>query len=136
VTVLGPKGAPTPTVAARLLAPVSTMDTGGRRRRRRLAASLDLRDRYAVEIDRESAFELLAKRAEERSEQARPPSRTEEERADLASNARRPPRPSRARGGDAAFEAWPSRRPARSVARSAGTLIRGMLGTLREALTT
>ena len=53
--------------AARLLAPTSMMDTVGPDVVERLLAALALRDKYAIELDRESASELLSKRAAERA---------------------------------------------------------------------
>ncbi len=67
VTVLSPKGAPTPTVATRLVAPVSTMDAVDDAVVQDLIANGDLRDKYREEVDRESAAELLGARMEERA---------------------------------------------------------------------
>lgn len=69
VTVLGPKGAPTPTVAMRMVAPVSTMDVVDAATVQQLVEAGDLRDTYAEEVDRESAAEILAARMQ-RAEQA------------------------------------------------------------------
>jgi DNA helicase HerA-like ATPase len=127
VTVLGPKGAPTPTVAARLLAPTSMMDTVGPEVVERLLAASTLRDKYAVELDRESASELLAKHAAERAAAAESEARTEEE-AELLK--KRQKATSSSRRGDNAMEAM-AKSAARSVGREVGRqLIRGVLGTL------
>ena len=127
VTVLGPKGAPTPTVAARLLAPTSMMDTVGPDVVERLLAASELRDKYAVELDRESASELLAKHAAERAAAAEAAARSEEE-AELLK--RRSKSTSSPRRGDNAMEAM-AKSAARSVGREVGRqLIRGVLGTL------
>ncbi len=67
VTVLGPKGAPTPTVACRLTAPTSLMDPAGDDVVARLLADSDLAAKYAEDVDRESAREILEARAEERA---------------------------------------------------------------------
>lgn len=73
VTVLGRKGAPTPTVPTRLVAPVSTMDVIDDATLAQLIGAGDLQDRYAQAIDRESAAEILTARlaaAEETAEKA------------------------------------------------------------------
>jgi DNA helicase HerA-like ATPase len=127
VTVLGPKGAPTPTVAARLLAPTSMMDTVGLDVVDRLVASSQLRDKYAIELDRESASELLAKHAAGRAAAAEAEDRAGEE-AELLKRRKKATSPSRR--GDNAMEAM-AKSAARSVGREVGRqLIRGVLGTL------
>jgi len=127
VTVLGPKGAPTPTVAARLLAPTSMMDTVGADVVERLLAASQLRDKYAVELDRESASELLAKHAAERAAAAESDAQAGEE-AELLKKRRKAT--SSSRRGDNAMEAM-AKSAARSVGREVGRqLIRGVLGTL------
>jgi DNA helicase HerA-like ATPase len=127
VTVLGPKGAPTPTVAARLLAPTSMMDTVGLDVVDRLVASSQLRDKYAIELDRESASELLAKHAAGRAAAAEAEDRAGEE-AELLKKRKKATSPSRR--GDNAMEAM-AKSAARSVGREVGRqLIRGVLGTL------
>lgn len=130
VTVLNPKGAPTPTVAARFVAPVSTMDPVDAGTLAQLAASSELRARYATEIDRESAFELLSQRAEERAAQAAEAARAEEERAILAQREKTTTRTRSTSRGDSAFEAL-AKSAARQVGRDVGrSLMRGILGTL------
>jgi hypothetical protein len=62
VTLLSEKGVPTPVVHTRLRAPSASMtpapDVGA------LAKASPLQAKYGTEIDRESAYELLAKRVE------------------------------------------------------------------------
>ncbi len=62
VTVLDPDGSPTATVATRMVAPRSTMDPVAADQAAAVAATGDLGDRYATELDRESAREVLAAR--------------------------------------------------------------------------
>jgi uncharacterized protein len=62
VTVLGRKGAPTPTVPTRLVAPVSTMDALDDATVTELIRGGDLQGKYAEAIDRESAAEILTER--------------------------------------------------------------------------
>ncbi len=62
VTVLDPDGSPTPTVATRMVAPRSTMDPVTSEQAQQVAAQGDLGDKYAQEVDRESAHEVLAAR--------------------------------------------------------------------------
>ena len=59
VTVLTPKGVPTPLAATRLIAPDSFMDAIDEASRTELIAAGELRERYATPIDRESAHEIL-----------------------------------------------------------------------------
>nr|WP_274388157.1 helicase HerA-like domain-containing protein [Salsipaludibacter albus] len=65
VTVLDPDGSPTATVATRMVAPRSTMDPITDEQAAEIAASGDLGDTYAEELDRESAREVLAERMAE-----------------------------------------------------------------------
>ena len=72
VSVLDPDGSPTPTVATRMVAPRSTMDPVTAAQAHQVAAGGDLGDKYAAEVDRESAHEVLAARlatAESRAEE-------------------------------------------------------------------
>ena len=59
VTVLTPKGVPTPLAATRLVPPDSFMDAIDDASRAELVAGGELRERYATPIDRESAHEIL-----------------------------------------------------------------------------
>ncbi len=59
VTVLTPKGVPTPLAATRLIPPDSFMDAIDEASRTELIAAGELRERYATPIDRESAHEIL-----------------------------------------------------------------------------
>ena len=62
VTVLDPKGAPTPVVATRLVPPMSRMGPLTPEEIRRELAESDLLREYGTPVDRESAHEILAKR--------------------------------------------------------------------------
>jgi uncharacterized protein len=59
VTVLTPKGVPTPLAATRLVPPDSMMDAVDEATRAQLIASGSLRERYGTPIDRESAHEII-----------------------------------------------------------------------------
>ena len=59
VTVLTPKGVPTPLAATRLVPPDSIMDAVDEATRAQLIASGSLRERYGTPIDRESAHEII-----------------------------------------------------------------------------
>ncbi len=131
VTVLGPEGAPTPTVPCRLVAPVSTMDVVDEATMAELAAAGDLRERYAAELDRESAAEILAEREAQ-----------QEAEADAASEEANRPAPRGTRGRTAtrrgSSQAWGTAEDIvaaiaphgkKGLARRATKLLRGVLGT-------
>ena len=59
VTVLTPKGVPTPLAATRLVPPDSQMDAVDDVARAELIAAGSLREKYATPVDRESAHEIL-----------------------------------------------------------------------------
>jgi uncharacterized protein len=132
VTVLGPKGAPTPTVPTRLMAPRSRMDPLDAPALEQLARAGDLGARYAQRLDRESAYEVLERQAEERAREAERRAR-EAEAARPEATTRRPsgaPRPAPARRGDSPTEAL-VKDAARSIGREIGrSLVRGLLGNL------
>ncbi len=142
VTVLGPKGRPTPTAPTRLVAPVSFMSQVDPEVVRQLMAASPLRPQYAERIDRESAAEILAQRAEARAAEAAAHVRAEEEAAALAARERElaakqaAKRPStRATSTRRSTRASPTERmianAASSVGREVGrSLIRGLLGNL------
>ncbi|MFA9447097.1 helicase HerA-like domain-containing protein [Egicoccus sp. AB-alg6-2] len=140
VTVLGPKGRPTPTVPTRLVAPVSQMDTVDEATVQRLIEGSPLLARYAQRLDRESAAEILAKRAEEKAAAAVEHARSQEEADALArrekelvaeqQRTRRAPTGRRASNRDTATERM-VKNAAASVGREVGrSLIRGILGNL------
>jgi DNA helicase HerA-like ATPase len=59
VTVLTPKGVPTPLAATRLVPPDSMMDAVDAAARAELIAAGELREKYETSVDRESAHEIL-----------------------------------------------------------------------------
>ena len=59
VTVLSPKGVPTPLAATRLIPPDSLMDAVDEATRQQLLAAGALGPKYAQDIDRESAHEII-----------------------------------------------------------------------------
>lgn len=65
VTVLSEKGAPTPVAWTRLRAPESSMQPAPADATAAAVAASPFAARYGTAVDRESAYELLAKRAEE-----------------------------------------------------------------------
>ena len=137
VTVLSPDGAPTPTVATRLVAPVSTMDAVDAGTVAQLVAQGDLMAKYGDEIDRESAHEVLAKRIEERAAAAEAAERAEEEaelREKQQKEADRELRRRSSSRGQSAIErevGKAARQAARSMGREVGrSLVRGVLGNL------
>ncbi len=73
VTVLGPKGVPSPLVATRLVPPDSSMDAVDDTTRASLIASGDLAATYAQDVDRESAHELITARLDGAAEAATTP---------------------------------------------------------------
>jgi uncharacterized protein len=140
VTVLGPKGRPTPTAPTRLVAPVSHMGQVDDEVVRQLMAASPLRARYAEPVDRASAAELLAERAEARAAEAAAHARAEEEAAALARREKElAAKQSKARRSSSdtrrSARANPAERmianAASSVGREVGrSLIRGILGNL------
>lgn len=70
ITVLDPDGSPTPTVATRMVAPLSTMDPLTAEQTTQVAADGDLGDKYATDLDRESAHEILTARLDKAAEAA------------------------------------------------------------------
>ena len=141
VTVLGPKGRPTPTVPTRMVAPVSLMDPVDDATVQRLMAASPLRERYSQRIDRESAAEALAKKAEDRAAAAEAHERAAEEaealakrEKELAAEQKRTRTTSSRRTStrETATERM-IKNAAASVGREVGrSLIRGLLGNLRR----
>ena len=130
ITVLGPKGAPTPTVPTRLVAPVSQMDPADEATVRSLIDSSELAPKYREELDRESAHELLAKRAEERAAAA---AKAEAEQAAGEQAAGAP----RSSGRRTSSRQSATERAVKSAASAIGrevgrSLIRGILGNLKR----
>lgn len=144
VTVLGPDGSPTPTVATRLVAPVSTMDAVDAGTVTQLIAQGDLAAKYTEEIDRESAHEKLAARADARAAEVEAAEhaedeaeRREEEEKLLAKQQKEADRTldratSRSRSRKQSTFEKAASTAARQVGREVGrSLVRGILGNLR-----
>ena len=65
VTMLNEKGIPTPLVHTYLMPPATRMDVLTEEEIRKLVASSSLVGRYAADVDRESAYEILSEKLEE-----------------------------------------------------------------------
>ena len=74
VTVLTPKGVPTPLAATRLVPPDSLMDAVDQATREQLTEAGSLRAKYAEAVDRESAHEMITARLNAAAEVASEPS--------------------------------------------------------------
>lgn len=70
VTALNEKGIPTPLVACMMRAPESRMDILTEKEITTINSNSKLVEKYAEEVDRESAYEILTKKIEEISEEA------------------------------------------------------------------
>jgi DNA double-strand break repair helicase HerA and related ATPase len=115
VTVLDPRGAPTPVVATRLIPPGSRMAPLTPEELQADIAQSDLLDDYATAVDRESARELLADRMAKTEVPVAAP-------ADVPSN----PPPSRSK---------PQKSVAGTVAKAAGaTVIGALTGTIGRTI--
>ena len=122
ITVLRPNGAPTPPFATRLIPPASRMSPlSDDELRRRIEASEQVR-RYATDVDRESAREILAGRAAAATQSldVRVPDTP-------AGRAPRAPSPKAARQPPSTFESILKSPVTRTVA---GTLTRTLMGAL------
>ena len=136
VTVMSEKGAPTPVAITAIRAPESSMEPASGEVISAAVAASPLQEAYGTAVDRESAFEILAARAEKEAEEV------EQAEAKAAGS-----------GGSAAGSASASKRSARSTTkedkglfdnpavksflRSAGTVLgreitRGLFGTRRR----
>ncbi|MFB7667457.1 helicase HerA-like domain-containing protein [Kitasatospora sp. NPDC056138] len=131
VTVLSEKGAPTPVAATRLRAPQSLMGPIDAAVLRAAVDASPLTARYRDAVDRESAYEKLAARAEQARREARPPAEP-----GPAPERRREPagRPQEVGGLLGALLSNPT---VKSLARSAGTQLgreisRSIFGTSKR----
>lgn len=84
VTVMDEKGAPTPVAWTKIWAPKSSMDPSPQETMQRIINASPLLERYGEAIDRESAYELLAKRMEESAAQEEAEARAAAEAAERA----------------------------------------------------
>ena len=71
VTVLGPKGVPTPVAAGQVLAPCSSMSAIDDAQYARAIAASPLAPKYSTAINRDSAHEMLQRRYESAAQQAK-----------------------------------------------------------------
>lgn len=135
VTVLNPKGIPTPVAAAQIVAPSSSMSSVDDAQYARTIAASPIAPKYATPINRESAHEILQKKIEESAKIEEPePSRWQDEADDFEwrSQGRRPaPRRRTARRRTSAIE-----RTVNNVARQATRtvtqqIVRGIFGMLK-----
>ena len=65
ITVMNPKGAPTPVAWTRLWAPETLMDPTPTEQLQAAVAASPLMERYGTSVDRDSAYEMLARKLEE-----------------------------------------------------------------------
>jgi len=125
VSVLDTKGAPTPVERILIRPPASRIGPLDSKEREKILARSPLKGRYDQEIDRESAYELLKKRAlEEARVEAAENARIEQEKA--AGKSSRTRSSTRQTPWEAAIKS-----AARSMGNTLGRqIIRGILGSL------
>lgn len=70
ITVMNESGAPTPVARTAIRAPESSMDPAPPADVERIVASSSIKERYEQVVDRESAYEILTRRAQENAEAA------------------------------------------------------------------
>ncbi len=135
VTVLNPKGIPTPVAATQIVAPSSSMSAIDDAQYARTIAASPIAPKYATPINRESAHEILQKKIEESAAVEEPePSRWQDDADDFEwrSKARRAaPRRRTSRPRTSAIE-----RTVNNVARQATRtvtqqIVRGIFGMLK-----
>jgi len=125
VTVLDPRGVPTPVAATRLYPPASRMTPLAPEERAAIAAASPLRAKYAERIDRESAAELLAARVT-----------GDATRADeaLAAAKPAPPRESAPRSDGDLADQVSALLKSRQAQQMGKEVVRGVFGLLRKSL--
>jgi len=126
VSTLVSKGAPGVVQRTLMRPPCSRMGPITKTERKEILRYSDMADKYDETIDRESAYEILAERAERRAKEEEK-NRQREEREKSRSSSRRKParrRSNRQSVGEAAFKT-----AARTLARE---LVRGVLGSLKR----
>ncbi|MFC7374067.1 helicase HerA-like domain-containing protein [Brachybacterium sp. GCM10030268] len=143
VTVMSETGAPTPVAITAVRAPESSMEPAGEKAISDCVAASELTEKYGEVVDRESAYEVLAARAEKQADAQEKASRTEEsapadedESSTRAGSEKSSPRgrSSRSSSKDTGLFDNPA---VRSFLRSAGTALgrevtRGLFGTKRR----
>ncbi|MGI9353964.1 MAG: helicase HerA-like domain-containing protein, partial [Rhizobiaceae bacterium] len=134
VSTLGKKGVPSMVQRTLIRPPQSRLGPLTGAERQKIIGVSPVAGQYDKVVDRESAFEILAKRAEEKAKAEEEQERLEAEEKARETEARREARKSRPRRsnrqsvGEAAMKSV-----ARSVATSLGrALVRGILGSLKR----
>lgn len=134
VSVLDPKGSPTPVVRVLICPPASRMGPLSTEERRTVVARSPHRSAYDKVIDRESAYELLKQRAEQRLQEAQEAQEAEETETrttarTTTSPAAKPARKS-SRQRQGIMEAM-AKSTVRTIGSSLGRqIVRGLLGSL------
>lgn len=134
VTVMSEDGAPTPVAITAVRAPESAMVPAGEQVIEQAVAASPLQQKYGTPVDRESAFEILAERAEAEAEAA-----AEEgaEPAPTSTRTKGAAAPARKRSSGAKDEGVLANPAVKSFLRSAGTVLgreitRSLFGTRRR----
>ena len=138
VSTLEKKGVPSIVQRTLMRPPQSRLGTVSEAERRRIVGSSPVAGQYDEAVDRESAYEILRKRAEEQAKLEEEEERREaEEKAEMAearaaAKAARTSKRGRSRGRQTVTEAA-MKSVARSVATSLGrALVRGLLGSFKR----
>lgn len=126
VSMLVSKGAPGVVQRTLIRPPCSRMGAITKTERREVMRYSDMADKYDETIDRESAYEILAERAEQRAEEEEK-ARAREEREKTRSSSRR--RTTRRRSNRQTVSEAAFKTAARTLARE---LVRGVLGSLKR----
>lgn len=125
VSVLDEKGRPTPVEHVLMCPPQSQIGPLKKAERTDVLDNSDLADKYADAVDRQSAYEELARRAEDR-EQARADDEAEQQSSRTRGKKKRKPASRRQSVGEAMMKST-----ARAIGSSLGRrLVRGILGSL------
>ena len=136
VTVLSERGTPTPVAWTRMKAPNSLMDPSPPETVAAVLAASPVAGKYAAVLDRESAYELLARRLRTAPPPEPEPSREPSAAPETAPEAA-PERPARVAEESGMLEKVATSPAFRSMLRSAGTVIgreitRSIFGTSRR----
>ena len=134
VSMLGAKGVPSMVQRTLIRPPQSRLGTLEPSERKKVINQSPVAGQYDKAVDRESAYEILSKRAEEKARAEEEQERLEQEEKERETKARKEARKSRGRRsnrqsvGEAALKSV-----ARSVASSLGrALVRGILGSIKR----
>ncbi|MFV0407806.1 MAG: helicase HerA-like domain-containing protein [Propioniciclava sp.] len=139
VTVLNPKGAPTPVAWTRMRAPEASMDPLAAETMAAGVAASQMQHKYGTEIDRESAYELLTARLEANAQAAEATAEREQQSARRPSAAAEPSAPQRTRStprsrDDSLVEALTKNTMVRQMARTAAREVtRTLMGLLKRS---